>query len=482
MARQVVTVYIDDTALQVLITRGSKVSKWARVPLEPGMVRGAMIVNEVEVARILNAAFRSQKIKTKKVVVGLSGLHSLSRPMAFPATSKFKLGETVIREAKKVLPVPLEQLYLSWRTGKVQDKKVPAFVVAVPRRIVDAMIGTMTRAGLKPRLFDIKPLALARLVSGPAIIVDVQPAECDIIVIAGGVPQPVRTVPLDDGPVAGKFKTISDNVQRTLEFYNASNGGNTLDPAAPLYVAGDLALEPQLAQSLAEQVGHPLSFLASPLSWRQLPDAGPYLVNIGLALKESKRWATASPNVNALPEAYREKPPSLLRAVAMPLTAGIAALLVPVAIVLQGATANIESMRSQLAGANRLIVQRQVEEQKLKKDVAALEKRAATAEGAYGGMVAAIRTMRVASNTLNGNFIALMENLYKDVRITNINYGKGTISVKGRLPREEDVLQYARKLEATDRFAEVIIASLTRVDDKGSGDRVEFTFLLKERP
>ncbi len=482
MARQTVTVYFDENALQVLVTRGGKASKWARVPLEPDMVRGAMILNEVEVASRLKDIFKTQKISSRKVVVGLSGLHSLTRPTVFPAMSKARLTEAIVSEAKKVLPVPLEQLYVSWRSTPARGQKVDVFIVAVPRNIVDAAVSTLSRAGLKPRLLDIKPLALARLVKGPAIIVDVQPTELDVLVISKGIPQPIRTVTLGEGPLAEKFKTISDDVFRTVDFYNSNNPQEHLDPTAPLYVGGELAAEPGLAQELSKTIGHPLLFLSSPITWRRLPDAGPYLVNVGLALKEAgKLPGAACANLNALPEAYREKPPSMVRAAAVPLVAGAVALVIPMVIVLQSTSAGIESTRGQLAMVNRLLNQRQIEEQQLKKDIAALEKKAQKVEQTYAGLVNVIKSLKGASNRLNSDIEAMREALSGDITLSGISYSQDTITVKGRVSSRPDVLYYARKLDSTAHFSEVVIADMSSVVDKDTGPAIEFTFILREK-
>jgi Tfp pilus assembly PilM family ATPase len=71
--------------------------------------------------------------------------------------------------------------------------------VAIPRTAADALFNTLRLAGLKSDLMDLKPMLLARMVKDTmAVIVDVQPNEFDIVVMAGGIPQPVRTVPFPD--------------------------------------------------------------------------------------------------------------------------------------------------------------------------------------------------------------------------------------------------------------------------------------------
>jgi type IV pilus assembly protein PilM len=115
MSGKVVTLYINDNSLRLLVAKGKQVRKWATLPLEPGLVRDGVIVAETEVAAKITELLKTQGVKTKKVVAGLSGLHCLSRVIALPQLSKTLLAEAVKREAERVVPVPLEQLYISWQ-------------------------------------------------------------------------------------------------------------------------------------------------------------------------------------------------------------------------------------------------------------------------------------------------------------------------------------------------------------------------------
>ena len=178
---EVVTLYIDDTSLRLLVAKGKRVEKWAQLPLEPGLVSGGAIVDEAEVAAKIKELLKDQGVKSKKVIAGLSGLHCLTRVITLPKLPKALLPEAVTQEVEGIVPVPLEQLYISWQVIPAPGQETHAFFAASPRNAVDALIGTLRRAGLEPYLIDLKPLTLARVANkATAIIVDVQPTEFDI--------------------------------------------------------------------------------------------------------------------------------------------------------------------------------------------------------------------------------------------------------------------------------------------------------------
>ena len=120
----------------------------------------------------------------------------MPQPDSHPALSK---------EARKAISEVLEAIS-TWHTEMAatstqNNEKVLAKMSAAaealgwPRQIVDALLEILKQVKIKPYLMDIKPLALARLVKdNMAIIVDIQPYNFDIVIMADGIPQPVRTV------------------------------------------------------------------------------------------------------------------------------------------------------------------------------------------------------------------------------------------------------------------------------------------------
>jgi Tfp pilus assembly PilM family ATPase len=104
------------------------------------------------------------------------------------------LAEAVAREARRVLPVPLDQLYLSWRQIPSPKGRLQAFLGAVPRQTADSLIKTLKIAGLEASHMAFKPLALTGAVPEDTVI-GCPPNEFDI---APRVPQPIRTITLPD--------------------------------------------------------------------------------------------------------------------------------------------------------------------------------------------------------------------------------------------------------------------------------------------
>ena len=252
MAKKTVSIYINDTSIRLMVTRGKRITKLAAVPLDVSLSDIDTKEKEAQLTDRIKTLFKSNKVRARKIILGLSGLHCLTRPLVLPELPRAMLKEAITREAKRVLPVPLEQLYISWQILAVSGGKIHVFMVAIPRQIADIVMRVFRQAGCKPYLMDIKPLALARLSrEATALIVDVQSKEFDIVIMVDGIPQPVRTVafPREALSLPEKLAIVKDDVERTIQFYNANNGDSRIQPDTTMYVSGELADAPELYES-----------------------------------------------------------------------------------------------------------------------------------------------------------------------------------------------------------------------------------------
>jgi len=481
MAKEIVTLYIDDSCVRVLVTRGKQIKKWADLPLEPGLVKNRVVIKEAEVSNKVKQLFKVLKVRSKKVVVGVSGLNCLTRPISFPHIPGELLEEAVMREAKRTLPVPPEQLYLSWQTIPAPPGKTQVFLVAIPQKMADAMLKTLRGAGLKPYLMELKPLALARATrEATSIIVDVQPAEFDIVITADGVSQPVRTLPLTGEQLSSqeRLSTIRSDLERTIEFYNANNPEKPLDSSVPIYVSGELANEPEQCQFLSNELGRPVLPMSPPLECSGIGlDPNHYMANMGLVLKEMPSGKDADPlvaNVNVLPAPYQTKPVSLVNIVAPPAAVIALGFLAFLILLIQTTSADITKTSGQLSTTEVLLQQKLSQKQELTGKITEMEKNITEAEASGNNFAAALGILE--SEIEGANYIeVVVNNLPHTMTLTNISYAESTLTIDGRTSGEGEVLSYLRELDNTGSFSEIMITNLMENDD----GEMDFTLVLK---
>ena len=488
MFNDIVTLYIDDTSIRLLVCRGRRIRKWADLQLEPGLIKGSVVADQAQVATKIKQLFKSQKVKAKKVILGYSGLHSLTRPAALPQLPKSMLPEAVAREARRILPVPLDQLYLSWRSVPCPKGRVQIFMAATPRKTADSLMETLRQAGLKPSRMAIKPLALTKAVPvNDAILVDVQPTEFDIVIMAEGIAQPLRTVtfPNEELTWEQKLGMITSDVDRTIKFFDTNNPEKPLDAKVPVFVSGELMGKPEYSKVLEESIGHPVSDLTSPIKGPKLIDMGRYMVNIAMAIKSPapEREATfAVANLNVMPAPYQGKPLSLKKFVGIPSGVAAAGLIVGMVMMMQNAAANIQATQAELDSTNQVMNQRIALQQDLKKNIAELEKKAAAAKVTSEKLTLALDTIAISQEIVQGDLEVTLSKVPVSATLESISEAGGNVTLQGKATVEDEVIAYARELDLSQRFSSTTISSLTVVppSEKEKGF-IEFTINLERK-
>ena len=479
MAKDATTIYIDDSAIQVLVTRGRQAHKWVNMPLEPGLVKDGGILEEDAVASRVSELWRTQKIGGSRIIAGISGINCLYRLLTLPELSRDLLPEAVMREAGRVLGIPLEQLYLSWQTLPSPRGETLVYLAASPKNSVDALISTLRKAGLNPYLMDLKPLALARTITEPrAIIIDLQPANFDIVVVADGIPQVARSLPLTQQlPLEEKASVIKKELDRAITFYNSSHVDNPIEASVPLLVSGELMEQQNAWKTLIGKQDRPVQALSLPVQTPENFPPGQYVTNIGLALKEvlaSEKGAIAYSlvNFNALPEVYIPKARPLSEILFIPtIVAGI--ILVAFAAFFNiTASAYTAALRNELATINQRIVTQQIRAQDiivLSQEVSSLEETA----DVFTNMLHGLTTGR---DEVNGDLARINESLkLGGLYLESVNADITDITIRGLADREDAVFGYARDLRTSGRFAQVVITDMAEIEE---GKRLSFTLTL----
>jgi type IV pilus assembly protein PilM len=468
MARKITSLYINDKSIRLMVTSGRRISKLAEVPLDIDLEDVSDEDKELEMIEKIKHLFSDNRISPTRFIFGMSGLHSLSRPVVLPLLPKAMQEEAMTREAKRLLPVPPEQLHISWQIVSSDESRMRAFIVAMPRQTTDYLLNALDQAGLRPYLMDIKPLALARLIKeDTAILIDTQETEFDIVIVSEGFPQPMRTVsfPHDSLSYQEKLAIVKDELRRTVQFYNSNNPEKVLPEDTIVYISGELADNPDSFDTISRELGYPVAPLTSPLKCPKQLDPSHYLVNVGLTLKELPRESgSLLANINTLPGNYLPKPIS--RGSLMAIPAAIAGVVVIVAFIfiIQSTASNIKATNEQIDDNNFDINRKQLEKQKLLADIEDLNSNIASLEVINDSFSVVSNFISLTSESLNTDISTLVDNLVGGIELASIVHRADNIAIKGISPSEEEILEYARQLDNTGRFSEIVVSKIKEND------------------
>ena len=460
MAKQVTTLFIRDTGINVLVMKGRQVAKWAQSPLEPGLVSQGLILDEDTVAEKVRDLFSREKLNPKKVIAGLSGFDSLYRVATLPDLPEAIIPEAVRREAQRTIPTSLDEVYFSYQAlpGTTENR---FFLATYPRNTTDALVRTLRKAGIAPYVMDLAPLALSRVPDDPrAVIVNARSDHLDIMVIADRIPQVIRTLSLpgESDSLEENIPIIAEEFSRTVTFYNSGHLEYQLDDSVPVYVCGELAAAPESWETLVGASGHPVSPLPSPVPAPEGFDPIEFMVNIGLALKEllpDKGEAHYSlVNFNALPAAHVPPSFSILRVlVPVGVVIGIA-VIVFLGISVLTNRAEIETLQTDVTATERRATDEQRDVTALRAEVAAVDE----TEVALRETAAAIARDRAE---MHEDLEVIIRLAGDRVTLGTANHSGGSISLSGTARDVDAAYAYARALRNSGRFRTVWISPVS---------------------
>ena len=502
MAKKV-TLYIEDTDIKLLVAKGDQVEKWASLLLEPSLVRDGVILDEDKVADSIKTLLKLGGVGKKKVVVGLSGLNSIFRIISLPELPQTLLPEAVNNEASRVIPVPLEQVYLSYQKMVSPKGETRLFLVAYPKNSTDTLIRTMKKAGLRPHAMDLAPLALGRCANAPrAIIINSWLTYLDIVIMVERMPRLIRSLslPVEASSVEEKLPAIAEELSRTVSFHNSSYPGEPLDSSVPVYVCGDLAEASGSWESLVGKDGYQVSVLPPPMQFPETFSPDQFMVNIGLALKGKRVGGegdySSVVDFNALPDVYRPAAIKLTRVVA-PVVVAVAigalaygGLLVRDASVgislLESQTEELNSqmndLRSEILLINEAIAGQNEALASIPDEVAQLESDVQTVQATKAALAAKLTSLEEGLDKTSGDLREVVNLLPDNVTLLEIRHEGNVVILGGSAPGEDDIFAYARALRSGGRFSEVIISSISEVPGQYLEEEIplySFAFRLK---
>ena len=129
-----------------------------------GVINSEDKADQTKLADVLKKLYEASRIKNKSVVMALPEFSVFTRFLEFPGVKQEELKDSVYFEAKQYIPMPLEEVQLSYITiGFNQEKNAPrVLLVAAPRKVIDIYINVAVEAGLELIAIETESVAMGR--------------------------------------------------------------------------------------------------------------------------------------------------------------------------------------------------------------------------------------------------------------------------------------------------------------------------------
>jgi type IV pilus assembly protein PilM len=241
-----------------------RIVKFAEVPMDPAAMRDGEVANAPLVTDAVRHLFQSNKLPIKDVVLGCGGSHVTVRDLTLPLAPLAQLRDSLKYVVQDQLSIKVEDSLLDFYPTEVTDSEVRGLLVAAQADSIQRTVDTVMAAGVIPSRIDLTAFGLARgLARGPygqgvIGLVAMGASATDVVIVADGVPQMMRTL-----PYGGELITESVMKATSLNHAEAERlkvhlglSGNPIDEKHQ----AALAQISRRCQSLVEAVGQTFSY------------------------------------------------------------------------------------------------------------------------------------------------------------------------------------------------------------------------------
>ncbi|MFH1457476.1 MAG: type IV pilus assembly protein PilM [Patescibacteria group bacterium] len=191
------------------------------------------------IAELVRKICETAGVVTNKVVAALPNFSVFSSIISLPEMKKSELDQAVLWEAKKFVPLPIEEMNLysevidkqgtddklktDEKDGSSKNKHLKVLVVAAPKKNAIRYTNIFEKAGLDLINLETESFALERSLVGheefPVMIVDIGAVSADISIIDKSIPVINRTVDTGGISITRRIaKSINVDLKRAEQF------------------------------------------------------------------------------------------------------------------------------------------------------------------------------------------------------------------------------------------------------------------------
>ena len=214
-----------------------------------------------ELASLLDILFEKSGIRTRQAVISLSAGDTFSTIIDLPSMSENELNQAIPYEARKYVPVPIEDVALDWSVvGEFASAEAPEqpmavakttqiLLVAVPQDVIKKIVQIAKKTNLEVLAVEQESFSIIRALigndQGGYLIIDIGESSIDLIIMDQGAIRIIHTLekskPEDLGLEASKIIDLYQNrYQKKITKVILTGGGIT---------------QPQWQEALIRQLG-----------------------------------------------------------------------------------------------------------------------------------------------------------------------------------------------------------------------------------
>ncbi len=178
-------------------------------------------------AEIINKIWEKAGMTSRNAVAALPAFSVFSSILNLPSVNKKDIAAAVNWEAKKVIPLPLEEMILDWKIiedeAEKDSKNVKVFLTGASRMLVKKYIETFREAKINLLSLETETFALVRSLLGndksTVMIVEIGATTTDISIVSKGIPMLSRSIDIGGETITTAIgNNLNIGVERAEQF------------------------------------------------------------------------------------------------------------------------------------------------------------------------------------------------------------------------------------------------------------------------
>ncbi len=295
---------IGSTFIKLIQLKGSnknyQLVKFGMVPLPPEVIVEGAVMDAGRVVEAIKELLSSQKIKTKEVVISVSGSSVIIKRVSVADMTDEELAESIKWEAEQYIPFSIDDVNVDFQklgAGAVAGQ-ADVLLVAVKKDKINDYVNLVREAGLEPVVMDVDAFALANMYElnyafeeGTTALLNIGASVMNINILKDGVSIFTRDITVggnrytealqrdfglayedaekvkrgeafdaaDKEQIAGIMSSVTDDIvaetQRSFEFFRSTTGS---DKVSRVLVSGGCARIGNFTTVLSERLEIPV--------------------------------------------------------------------------------------------------------------------------------------------------------------------------------------------------------------------------------
>jgi Tfp pilus assembly PilM family ATPase len=246
---------VNNNVLRAVIinSRKKKITNFVEVKLDYDILNGGTFLKPEAFKSALEQLLEKTKTPPRCISVSLPERYALTRELAFPNITEEEVAEAVNWQARNIFPLPLEDMYLDWKSLVGQNNEKEVFVVAIPKKLVDDLVSILSDLRLKPINIQTSASCLGRMLpkngKNVQILTSVNEDGATATLVANNVAKMTVTPNAEE-------ETI-DIIQKLIEYYKAKHSDKF--KIAKIWLTGDKVtddLKIKISETLNIETGY----------------------------------------------------------------------------------------------------------------------------------------------------------------------------------------------------------------------------------